>query len=314
MLRGPLGLTGTKLVCNAGDCGACTVLVDGRPVYSCITLAVACEGKRVETIEGISKDGALHPVQEAFIDHDAYQCGFCTPGQVMSVVGPAPRERQAHRGRRATRGDGQSLPLRRLREHREGRHVRGQAEQVVAGLRVVKSRDEFEGEIYESLSIVQGSDLPAHAASAEFDEIGKSRKRVDGVQRVTGRATYTHDITLPGMLHARVLRSPYPRARVRKIDTKKAEALAGVRGSSIASTHRRPRSAVRRRSSARRSASSATRSPRSRRMTPRPRSRALAPDRGRLRAAAARHRSRGGDRRRRARSSRRTATCSRRDR
>jgi xanthine dehydrogenase YagT iron-sulfur-binding subunit len=86
MLRGPLGLTGTKLVCNAGDCGACTVMVDDRPVYSCITLAVACEGKRVETIEGISKDGALHPVQEAFIDNDAYQCGFCTPGQIMSVV------------------------------------------------------------------------------------------------------------------------------------------------------------------------------------------------------------------------------------
>jgi aerobic-type carbon monoxide dehydrogenase small subunit (CoxS/CutS family) len=86
LLRGPLGLTGTKLVCNAGDCGACTVLVDDRPVYSCITLAVACEGKRVETIEGISTDGQLHPVQEAFIDHDAYQCGFCTPGQVMSIV------------------------------------------------------------------------------------------------------------------------------------------------------------------------------------------------------------------------------------
>jgi aerobic-type carbon monoxide dehydrogenase small subunit (CoxS/CutS family) len=86
LLRGPLGLTGTKLVCNAGDCGACTVLVDDRPVYSCITLAVACEGKRVETIEGISTDGELHPVQEAFIDHDAYQCGFCTPGQIMSIV------------------------------------------------------------------------------------------------------------------------------------------------------------------------------------------------------------------------------------
>jgi aerobic-type carbon monoxide dehydrogenase small subunit (CoxS/CutS family) len=86
LLRGALGLTGTKLVCNAGTCGACTVLVDDRPVYSCITLAVACEGKRVETIEGISQDGALHPVQAAFIDHDAYQCGFCTPGQVMSIV------------------------------------------------------------------------------------------------------------------------------------------------------------------------------------------------------------------------------------
>jgi len=100
----------------------------------------------------------------------------------------------------------------------------------MAGLRVVKSRDEFEGEIFESLSIIQGSDLPPHAASAERVEIGKSRTRIDGVQRVTGRATYTQDVTLPGMLHARVLRSPYPRARVRAIDTKKAEALPGVRG------------------------------------------------------------------------------------
>ncbi len=98
------------------------------------------------------------------------------------------------------------------------------------GVRVVKSRDEFEGEIFESLSIIQGTDLPPHAAGVEFEEIGKSRKRVDGVQRVTGRATYTQDVTLPGMLHARVLRSPYPRARVRAIDAKKAEALPGVRG------------------------------------------------------------------------------------
>src|SRR5688500_5285473 len=87
MLRGPLGLTATKRVCNAGDCGACTVLVDDRPVYSCITLAVACEGKRVETIEGISTNGALHPVQVAFIDHGAYQCGICTRSRVMLVVG-----------------------------------------------------------------------------------------------------------------------------------------------------------------------------------------------------------------------------------
>jgi xanthine dehydrogenase YagT iron-sulfur-binding subunit len=86
VLRTSLGLTGTKLVCNEGDCGGCTVLLDGRPVYSCITLAIACEGKTVETIEGLSKGGALHPVQKAFLEHDAYQCGFCTPGQVMSVV------------------------------------------------------------------------------------------------------------------------------------------------------------------------------------------------------------------------------------
>ena len=85
-LRESLGLTGAKKVCNEGDCGACTVIVDGRTVYSCLTLAIACEGKRVETVEGLAQNGDLHAVQQAFVDHDAYQCGFCTPGQVMSVV------------------------------------------------------------------------------------------------------------------------------------------------------------------------------------------------------------------------------------
>ncbi len=85
-LRDTLGLTGAKKVCNEGTCGACTVLVDGRAVYSCLTLAIGCEGRAVETVEGIGRDGELHPVQRAFIEHDALQCGFCTPGQVMSVV------------------------------------------------------------------------------------------------------------------------------------------------------------------------------------------------------------------------------------
>ena len=102
VIREGMGLTGTKRVCNEGDCGACTVLVDGRAVYSCITLAASCDGKSVETIEGIAKDGELHPVQQAFIDHDAYQCGFCTPGQVMSIVGllrrvPTPTEEDVKR-------------------------------------------------------------------------------------------------------------------------------------------------------------------------------------------------------------------------
>ncbi|HET7701102.1 MAG TPA: (2Fe-2S)-binding protein [Candidatus Limnocylindria bacterium] len=85
-LRDSLGLTGTKKVCNEGDCGACTVLIDGRPAYSCLALAIACEGRVIETVEGLAVNGQLHPVQQAFVDHDAYQCGFCTPGQVMSVV------------------------------------------------------------------------------------------------------------------------------------------------------------------------------------------------------------------------------------
>ena len=86
-LRETLGLTGAKRVCDEGTCGACTVLLDGEPVYACMTLAVACAGRAVETVEGLGTEGALHPVQEAFIEHDAFQCGFCTPGQIMSCVG-----------------------------------------------------------------------------------------------------------------------------------------------------------------------------------------------------------------------------------
>lgn len=98
-LRHDLQLTGTKKVCDMGDCGACTVLVDGRAVYSCLTLAVDCAGHEVTTIEGLGRDGELDPVQRAFIEADAFQCGFCTPGQIMSLRGllneePAPSDEQ----------------------------------------------------------------------------------------------------------------------------------------------------------------------------------------------------------------------------
>jgi xanthine dehydrogenase YagT iron-sulfur-binding subunit len=86
-VRERLGLTGTKKGCDHGQCGACTVLVDGRRVLSCLTLAVQADGKRVITIEGLSDGERLHPMQQAFLDHDALQCGYCTPGQIMSAVG-----------------------------------------------------------------------------------------------------------------------------------------------------------------------------------------------------------------------------------
>jgi xanthine dehydrogenase YagT iron-sulfur-binding subunit len=85
-LREHLGLTGTKKGCEQGACGACTVWVDGRRVLACLTLAIACEGREVTTIEGLAGDGELHPMQRAFIEHDALQCGYCTPGQIMSAV------------------------------------------------------------------------------------------------------------------------------------------------------------------------------------------------------------------------------------
>ena len=125
-LRDQLGLTGTKKGCDQGACGACTVLLDGRRVLSCLMLAAQCDGREVTTIEGLAANGRLHPMQEAFIRHDAFQCGYCTPGQIMSAVallagGP--------RGLR--RGDPrvherQPLPLRGVPEHRR-RDPRGRA-------------------------------------------------------------------------------------------------------------------------------------------------------------------------------------------
>jgi xanthine dehydrogenase YagT iron-sulfur-binding subunit len=85
-LRDRLDLTGTKKGCDQGACGACTALVDGKHVLSCLTLAAQCDGREVTTIEGLSDDGGLHPVQEAFLRHDGFQCGYCTPGQIMSAV------------------------------------------------------------------------------------------------------------------------------------------------------------------------------------------------------------------------------------
>jgi len=87
VLREQLELTGTKKGCDQGQCGACTVLIDGRRVVSCLTFAVMCEGAEITTVEGLAVNGALHPLQQAFIDHDAFQCGYCTPGQICSAAG-----------------------------------------------------------------------------------------------------------------------------------------------------------------------------------------------------------------------------------
>lgn len=86
-LRERINLTGTKKGCDHGQCGACTVLIEGKRVLSCLSLAVMKENTEITTVEGIAKDGNLHPIQQAFIDHDAFQCGYCTPGQICSAIG-----------------------------------------------------------------------------------------------------------------------------------------------------------------------------------------------------------------------------------
>jgi aerobic-type carbon monoxide dehydrogenase small subunit (CoxS/CutS family) len=103
VLRDRLHLTGAKLVCGRGECGACTVLVDGAPTYACLALAIACEGSEVTTIEGIGTTESLHPLQRAFVAEDALQCGYCTPGQILAAIAllardPDPDEPAIRRG------------------------------------------------------------------------------------------------------------------------------------------------------------------------------------------------------------------------
>ncbi|MGX5832328.1 (2Fe-2S)-binding protein [Mesorhizobium sp. 43Arga] len=130
-LRDHAGLTGTKKGCDHGQCGACTVLVDGKRVLSCLSFAVMNEGKDVTTVEGLaSSEGKLHPMQQAFIDHDAFQCGYCTPGQILSAIGCV------NEGHAQSEDD--------IREHMSGNICRCAAyPNIVAA--IVQARDETRG-------------------------------------------------------------------------------------------------------------------------------------------------------------------------
>jgi xanthine dehydrogenase YagT iron-sulfur-binding subunit len=142
LLRERLGLTGAKKGCDHGQCGACTVLVDGRRANACLVLAVTLEGLHVTTIEGLAAGGALHPVQAAFVEHDGFQCGYCTPGQICSAVGML-AEVEAGWPSHATADVAEEPPLDRdeIRERMSGNICRcGAYPNIVAAIEEVAAR------------------------------------------------------------------------------------------------------------------------------------------------------------------------------
>jgi xanthine dehydrogenase molybdenum-binding subunit len=206
LLRDHLGLTGTKIGCDRGECGACTVLVEAKPVYSCSQLAVWMDGRSVQTVEGLARGAQLDRLQQAFIDHDGPQCGFCTSGQIMAAY--ALLSRNPH----PSVDDASAAMTGNLcRCANYNRYV----EAVVAAGTAASAARPAHAEI--------ASNIPA------LRTLGHSTPRIDAMERVTGSAKYTGDVQLPGMLYGRILRSPHPHARIRRIDTARAAALPGVK-------------------------------------------------------------------------------------
>jgi 4-hydroxybenzoyl-CoA reductase alpha subunit len=198
VLREELRLTGTKIGCDTGDCGACTVLANGKPILSCLTLAVTMKGTDIQTIEGLATAGHLHPLQESFLEHGGFQCGFCTPGMILATESAINK--------------GEATSEEKIRENLSGNLCRCTGYQKIID------------------AATESANHANQTADQRKERLHQSREpfRIDGVSQVTGTAKFTDDFTLPRMLYGKILRSPHAHARILSIDTLKAEQLAGV--------------------------------------------------------------------------------------
>ncbi len=198
VLRNQLLLTGTKKGCGHNACGSCTVIVDGEAVRSCVYPARRADGKRVQTIEGVATDGQLHPLQQAFVDRGAVQCGFCTPGMIMTAK--ALLDRNPH-------------PTR---------------EEVIDALARNLCRCTGYAKIIEAVEVAAGRREPQGELEVPLRVVGRRMPRLDAWDKVTGEATFAADLYFDNTLYAKVLRSEYPHARILRVDTGRARALRGV--------------------------------------------------------------------------------------
>jgi selenium-dependent xanthine dehydrogenase len=204
-LRLDLGLTGTKIGCEEAECGICTVWVDGTPVDSCVYPAFKAQGRSITTIEGLAQGEELHPMQKNFIDHGAVQCGFCTPGLIMTAA--------------ALVDENDDPDEHDIKVALKDTYCRCTGyTSVINAIKSAAAEKRGEGPLPVNDPAVQE---PMHAVSRSVPPIGVQDK-------VTGVAKYTDDYVFEGMLYARTLRSPHPHAKIISIDTSKAAALPGV--------------------------------------------------------------------------------------
>ncbi|MGI9861690.1 molybdopterin cofactor-binding domain-containing protein [Moorella naiadis] len=235
VIRDVLKLKGTKCGCVTGDCGACKVLLDGAAVNSCSVLARNAVGKKITTIEGLSQGGELHPIQQAFVEAGAIQCGFCTPGMIITAKAlldrhpdPTEAEIRAALDNNLCRCTGYvkivaaiQLAAARLRGENPPSPLVPREGVQDATVTVQPGGTAGEWQQVGSLRLPDGG--------ADLRQVGRPTPVIDAVAKATGRLVYVGDMELPHMLHGKILFSPVPHARIKSIDTGAAEALPGVR-------------------------------------------------------------------------------------
>ena len=208
VLREQLRLTGTKKGCGLGDCGACTVLINGKAVNSCLVLAVEADGQNILTIEGLAQGEELHPIQQAFVEKGAIQCGYCTPGMILRTKSlfdenPNPSEEEIKKA------------------------LTGNLCRCTGYTKILDAIDTSKA--YLKGEKPQSIEYQPQKSATDLSVVGKRLPKIDAPDKATGRAIYTDDIVLPNMIYGKLLLSPLPHAKIKSVNIEKAKSLPGVK-------------------------------------------------------------------------------------